>query len=112
MSHILSTARPFSRKALASGVFISSTFVESLSLSKKFSPELMNFLSGIVFMAIPKDKKTVIPFVPPFKVVGAESTLLADILLTNKKIKPKKLRYQDCISTKALDGEFVSSVLQ
>ena len=51
-----------------------------ISLSKKFSPELMNFLTGIVFMAIPKDKDTVIPFVPPFKVVGAESTLLADIL--------------------------------
>lgn len=40
----------------------------------------MNFLTGIVFMAIPKDKDTVIPFVPPFKVVGPESTLLADIL--------------------------------
>ena len=80
MSHILSTARPFSRKALASGVFISSIFVESLSLSKKFSPELMNFLTGIIFMAIPKDKATVISYIPPFKVVGSESTLLADIL--------------------------------
>ena len=80
MSHILSTARPFTRKSLASGIFVASTFTESLSLSKKFSPELMNFLSGVLVMAIPKDKSTVIPHVPPFKTVGAETTLLADVL--------------------------------
>ena len=81
MSYILSASKVNTRQSLASGLFVASVMAESISLSKKFSPELINFLSGIVFMAIPKDKKTVIPFVPPFKVVGPESTLLADILL-------------------------------
>jgi nucleolar protein 14 len=51
---------------------------QSVALSKRYSPELFNFLSGIVFMSTPKDATTVIPFVPPFKVVGKESTLLCD----------------------------------
>ena len=54
------------------------SFFQSITLSKRFSPELFNFLSGVVFMSTPKDAKTVVPFVPPFKVVGKESTLLSD----------------------------------
>lgn len=51
---------------------------QSLQLSKRFCPELLNFLNGVVYLCIPKratDK--VIPFVPPFKVVGPEAELLA-----------------------------------
>ena len=80
MSQMLSGCKVNSRQSLASGLFVASIMAESVSLSKKFSPELMNFLTGIVFMSIPKDKTTLIPFVPPFKVVGPDSTLLADIL--------------------------------
>lgn len=112
MANILSNSKVNSRKSLASGLFVASILAESISLSKKFSPELMNFLTGIVFMAIPKDKDTVIPFVPPFKVVGPESTLLADILKANVSSKPGKLRYQDCISSSEIDGVFASTALQ
>jgi hypothetical protein len=51
---------------------------QSIALSKRFSPDLANFLSGVVFLCVPKSPQTVIPFVPPFKVVGKVSTLLCD----------------------------------
>ena len=54
MANILSNSKVNSRKSLASGLFVASILAESISLSKKFSPELMNFLTGIVFMSIPK----------------------------------------------------------
>ena len=113
MSQMLCSCRPFSQKAITSGLFVASIMCESLSLSKKYSPELINFLSGIVFMAVPKDDQTVIPFVPPFKVVGSESTLLAD-LLTKKKVQPSKLKYQDCNSSTEQDitEEFAATALK
>ena len=46
-------------------------------------------------------------FVPPFKVVGDESTLLVGQL----GAKPKSLDYQDCISTKTFTEEFMSSAM-
>ena len=49
--------------------------LQSLRLSKRFSPELCNFLSGIVFMSLPKDLKEHVEFVPPFKAVGTEGLL-------------------------------------
>ena len=52
---------------------------QGLQLSKRFSPELLNFLTGIVFMSFPKNKKKVEHiFVPPFKVVGPEAELLCE----------------------------------
>jgi len=57
---------------------------QSIALSKRFSPELMNFLVGLVFLSTPKDATTVIPFVPPFKVVGKESTLLCDTFKSSR----------------------------
>jgi nucleolar protein 14 len=57
---------------------------QSIALSKRFSPELMNFLVGVVFLSTPKDATTVIPFVPPFKVVGKESTLLCDTFKSSR----------------------------
>ena len=48
-------------------------------MSKRFSPELLNFLTGIIFMSFPKNKKKVEHiFVPPFKVVGPEAELLCE----------------------------------
>ena len=107
MSHILSTAKPFTRKSLAGCLFVACLMTESVSLSKKFVPSLWNFLNGIIFMAVPKPDHLVIPFVPPFKVVGAESTLLVGKLGGKQKI----LDYQDCISTKPLTEEFMSSAM-
>ena len=74
MSHILSTVKPFTRKSLAGCLFVACLMTESVSLSKKFVPTLWNFLCGVIFMAV--STKDVIPFVPPFKVIGVESTLL------------------------------------
>ena len=51
---------------------------QAIALSKRFSPDLLNFLVGIVYLCVPKDANTVIPHVPPFKVVGKDSTLLCD----------------------------------
>ena len=47
MCSILSTARPLDRATFASGLFLAATLTECVMLSKRFIPELVNFLSGI-----------------------------------------------------------------
>lgn len=82
---------PIKSFILFRGVFFFSNvpaMFQAISLSKRFSPELLNFLVGIIFMSVPKDSQTVIPYVPPFKVVGKESTFLFDALKKRQDIFP------------------------
>ncbi|XP_059084097.1 nucleolar protein 14-like [Tigriopus californicus] len=105
----LSHGRFTTRSAIASGLFVSSIFVEGIRLSKRFSPELLNFLVGLVYLSFPKDKTQVTPFVPPFKCVGNEAEVLAPKL--NAKCAPGPLSMKDTKTSDDMDETFVSSTL-
>ena len=101
MTHMLASAKTNSVKSFTSGLYIASIFIEAISISKRFSPELLNFLSGIIFISTPEDKtlspKIVLQkHVPPFKPIGKESTLFCDIF-SNGNVSPNKLKLQDMI---------------
>ena len=102
MTHMLSTAKANTVSSFTSGLFISSMLIEAISLSKRFSPELINFLRGILNISTPEDK-TVPPkvllrkHVPPFKPVGKESTLFCDTF-NSDKVQPKQLKLSDTVA--------------
>ena len=61
---------------------------QSLRLSKRFCPELSNFLAGVLFLSFPRrdgdgqeeTTRRPVEFVPPFKVLGPDAQLLAQPL--------------------------------
>ncbi|KAL8593217.1 hypothetical protein ACOMHN_009872 [Nucella lapillus] len=61
---------------IAAGLYLCSLCAEYVSLSKRFIPEVINFLHGILFMAATKNKKKVEKVFPPFKPVGKNIDLL------------------------------------
>ena len=80
--------------------------IEAISLSKRFSAELLNFLRGILSISTPEDK-TIPPklllrkHVPPFKPIGKESTTFCDTF-NSEKIPPNQLKLSDTISNKGV----------
>eukprot|EP00095_Tigriopus_kingsejongensis_P002460 maker-scaffold1069_size64751-snap-gene-0.13 protein:Tk02460 transcript:maker-scaffold1069_size64751-snap-gene-0.13-mRNA-1 annotation:"nucleolar protein 14 homolog" len=109
MSQYLAQGKFGARSSIASGLYVATLFAESIRLSKRFSPELLNFLVGLVYLCFPKDKTRVTPFVPPFKCVGIEAEVLASKL--DSKCAPKPLSMRDTKTSDELDDSFVSSVL-
>ncbi|KAF7272717.1 hypothetical protein GWI33_014529 [Rhynchophorus ferrugineus] len=63
------------------GLFLCTLILEYTSLSKRYLPLSINFLSGILHMSIPKTSVKVIKVVPPFK------SLSSDLVLTKKCLK-------------------------
>lgn len=118
MSHMLSTAKSNSVPSFTSGLFISSMMIEAISLSRRYSPELLNFLRGIIFISIPEDK-TISPkmllkkHIPPFKPIGKESTLFCDTF-NSDSVAPVPLKLSDMVmgnSEKAITESFSISCL-
>jgi nucleolar protein 14 len=82
MSQILNQCQISTRRDVAAGLFLCSIFLEYVSYSKRFVPEVMNFLCGLMFMAMKKDSSIKVePVIPPFKPVGHNT----NFLLVNEK---------------------------
>lgn len=76
MSHILTQCPVSTTKDVSSGLFICSLYADYVSLSKRFIPEVINYLVGVLFLAAYKVKGRVIPVVPPFKTYSTNRDLL------------------------------------
>ncbi|XP_075713487.1 nucleolar protein 14 [Rhinoderma darwinii] len=76
MSQLLTKCPVSSFEDVAAGLFIGCVFLEYVSLSKRFIPELINFLLGILHLATPHKASVDYVVVPPFKVNGKSSELL------------------------------------
>lgn len=62
-------------KAVLTGLFVCSLFLKYVSVSKRFVPEVLNFLHGTLFYAADK-KGEIFEVFPPFKPVGENINLL------------------------------------
>ncbi|OCT99271.1 nucleolar protein 14 isoform X2 [Xenopus laevis] len=82
MSQLLTLCPVSSLEDVAGGLFVCCMFLEYVSLSKKFIPELINYLLGILHLAVPRKQSVDYVLVPPFKPHGKNSELL---LLENKE---------------------------
>ncbi|XP_058803660.1 nucleolar protein 14 homolog [Phymastichus coffea] len=108
MSQILLRCKVRKKTDISKGLFVSSLILEYNALSKRWSPAIINFLRGIIYVSLPKSFSKVIKVIPPFKSVGGISNILlleenhkkSDIDLVNIKMQAKDLFEED------IDDEF------
>ncbi|XP_057282652.1 nucleolar protein 14 [Pezoporus wallicus] len=82
MSQLLTKCRITTLQDVIKGLFICCLFVEYVSLSRRFVPELVNFLLGVLHISLPKKQAQGYTVVHPFTPVGKNSELL---LVCDKK---------------------------
>ncbi|XP_071413005.1 nucleolar protein 14 [Pithys albifrons albifrons] len=76
MSQLLTKCRITTLQDVIKGLFICCLFLEYVSLSKRFVPELINFLLGILHISLPKKQAQGYTVVHPFTPVGKNLELL------------------------------------
>ncbi|NXF35567.1 NOP14 protein, partial [Nyctibius bracteatus] len=82
MSQLLTKCRITTLQDVVKGLFICCLFLEYVSLSRRFVPELINFLLGVLHISLPKKQAQGYTVVHPFTPVGKNSELL---LVCDKK---------------------------
>ncbi|NWR62447.1 NOP14 protein, partial [Bucorvus abyssinicus] len=76
MSQLLTKCRITTLQDVIKGLFICCLFLEYVSLSKRFVPELINFLLGVLHISLPKKQAQGYTVVHPFTPVGKNLELL------------------------------------
>ncbi|CAH2299683.1 nucleolar 14 [Pelobates cultripes] len=76
MSQILTQCPVSSLQGIAAGLFVCCMFMEYVSLSRRFIPELINYLLGILHLAVPNKQTPNYTLIPPFKPHGKHTELL------------------------------------
>ncbi|XP_061232016.1 nucleolar protein 14 [Neopsephotus bourkii] len=82
MSQLLTKCRITTLQDVIKGLFICCLFLEYVSLSRRFVPELINFLLGVLHISLPKKQAQGYTVVHPFTPAGKNSELL---LVCDKK---------------------------
>ncbi|XP_018410490.1 PREDICTED: nucleolar protein 14 [Nanorana parkeri] len=103
MSQLLTKCPVSSLEDVAAGLFICSMFLEYVSLSQRFVPEVINFLLGILHLATVRRTSIGYYVVPPFKHHGKSSELLlAD---SEEDMKSWKKTHMPLTAINGLDTE-------
>ncbi|XP_068044647.1 nucleolar protein 14 [Anomalospiza imberbis] len=76
MSQLLTKCRILTLQDVIKGLFICCLFLEYVSLSRRFVPELINFLLGVLHISLPKNQAQGYTVVHPFTPVGKNLELL------------------------------------
>ncbi|XP_003801185.1 nucleolar protein 14 [Otolemur garnettii] len=76
MSQLLTKCPVLSLQDVVKGLFVCCLFLEFVSLSQRFIPELMNYLLGILYIGIPNKQSPGYALVRPFRARGKNSQLL------------------------------------
>ncbi|XP_006893679.1 PREDICTED: nucleolar protein 14 [Elephantulus edwardii] len=76
MSQLLTKCPVLSLQDVVKGLFVCCLFLEYVSLSQRFVPELLNFLLGVLHVAIPSKPARGYVLVHPFRAHGKNSELL------------------------------------
>ncbi|NWT01280.1 NOP14 protein, partial [Mionectes macconnelli] len=76
MSQLLTKCRITTLQDVVKGLFICCLFLEYISLSRRFVPELINFLLGVLHISLPKKQAQGYTVVHPFTPVGKNLELL------------------------------------
>ncbi|NXN41520.1 NOP14 protein, partial [Rhinoptilus africanus] len=82
MSRLLTKCRITTLQDVIKGLFICCLFLEYVSLSRRFVPELINFLLGVLHLSLPKKQAQGYTVVHPFTPAGKNLELL---LVCDKK---------------------------
>ncbi|NWX26855.1 NOP14 protein, partial [Notiomystis cincta] len=76
MSELLTKCRITTLQDVIKGLFVCCLFLEYVSLSRRFVPELINFLLGVLHISLPKNQAKGYAVVHPFTPVGKNLELL------------------------------------
>uniref|UniRef100_A0A452TMA2 NOP14 nucleolar protein n=1 Tax=Ursus maritimus TaxID=29073 RepID=A0A452TMA2_URSMA len=76
MSQLLTGCPVLSLQDVVKGLFVCSVFLDYVSLSRRFIPELINFLLGTLYLAAPSKHGQGYTLVHPFRASGKNSELL------------------------------------
>ncbi|XP_052249880.1 nucleolar protein 14-like [Dreissena polymorpha] len=76
MCQILSQSPVNHHRDVVAGLLLCTLCLEYVSLSKRYIPEAINFLHGLLFLASEKEKNKLAEVMPPFKPVGDTINLL------------------------------------
>ncbi|XP_069798101.1 nucleolar protein 14 [Narcine bancroftii] len=76
LSQLVTKCSVSSLREVAAGLFTCCLFLDFVSFSKRFVPEVINFLLGILHLAVPSKDSLGYVVVPPFKAAGKSSNLL------------------------------------
>uniref|UniRef100_A0A250Y5M4 Nucleolar protein 14 n=1 Tax=Castor canadensis TaxID=51338 RepID=A0A250Y5M4_CASCN len=76
MSQLLTKCPVASLQDVVKGLFVCCLFLEYVSLSRRFIPELLNFLLGVLYIATPNKQSQGSALVHPFRALGKNSELL------------------------------------
>ncbi|XP_022362070.1 nucleolar protein 14 [Enhydra lutris kenyoni] len=76
MSQLLTKCPVLSLQDVVKGLFVCCVFLDYVSLSRRFIPELVNFLLGILYIASPNKRGRSYTLVHPFRASGKNSELL------------------------------------
>ncbi|XP_014778069.1 nucleolar protein 14 [Octopus bimaculoides] len=95
MSQILSQCLISCERDVAAGLFISTILLQCVSMSKRYIPEVMNFLYAVLTLATvePSNTKSVV-FLPPFQISTCPQGLLRiSEQAQSENVKPLKLSW-------------------
>ncbi|XP_057562570.1 nucleolar protein 14 isoform X2 [Hippopotamus amphibius kiboko] len=76
MSQLLTKCPVQSLQDVVKGLFVCCVFLDYVSLSRRFIPELISFLVGILYIATPNKQSRGYMLVHPFRALGKNSELL------------------------------------
>ncbi|XP_058402598.1 nucleolar protein 14 [Diceros bicornis minor] len=76
MSQLLTKCPVLCLQDVVKGLFVCCVFLDYVSLSQRFIPELINFLLGILYIATPNRQSQGYTLVHPFRAFGKNSELL------------------------------------
>ncbi|XP_007471693.1 PREDICTED: nucleolar protein 14 [Lipotes vexillifer] len=76
LSQLLTKCPIQSLQDVVKGLFVCCMFLDYVSLSQRFIPELINFLVGILYIATPNKQSQGYTLVHPFRALGKNSELL------------------------------------
>ncbi|KAJ8316910.1 hypothetical protein KUTeg_004814 [Tegillarca granosa] len=92
IAQMLSQCPVSHERDVAAGLFLSTLCLEFVSMSKRYVPEAINFLHGVLFLASTKEEGKYEAVIPPFKPVGKHIGLLEITeSLKTSTVKPLKL---------------------
>ncbi|XP_064601110.1 nucleolar protein 14-like [Liolophura sinensis] len=121
MSQLLSQCPVVHERDAAAGLYLCTLVYEYVSSSKRYFPEAINFLRGLLFLAAEKSKDKVESVLPPFKPVGKSVDLLkvekkdlSDISMTERLTISQTLSsslYKSSLNTDEFRVKMISSCL-
>uniref|UniRef100_A0A8C5SP47 NOP14 nucleolar protein n=1 Tax=Laticauda laticaudata TaxID=8630 RepID=A0A8C5SP47_LATLA len=76
MSQLLTKCAIKTEQDIVKGLFVCCLFLDYTSLAQRFVPELVNFLLGVLHLAIPNKETQGYSLLPPFVSLGKHSNLL------------------------------------